>query len=106
MKKRLAQATIVLFVLSSSLRAQEAIEIEIDSAPVEIEVPQPSVPEQQQPSEPEIVQTEPQEPEQQPEDSSKVKKYGLAIGIGALVAGALAALAGGGGGGTSSTPSH
>ena len=99
MKRPLVYALIAVFALSPPLYAQEAIEIEIDSAPVEIEIPEPAVP--AEPEEPEIqtVQTEPEEPEK---ETGKGKKYGLAIGIGALVAGAIAALAGGGGGSTSS----
>jgi len=94
--------------LSRPVFAQEAIQIEIDSAPVEVEIPQPTEPSAQpEPSEPQQAEkTQPTEEEQQqPEEGGH--KYGVAIGIGALVAGLLAALGGGGGsGGGSSTPQH
>jgi len=100
MKKPLSYAVLAVFALNHAVYAQEAIEIEIDSAPVEVEIPAPATPAQ-----------EPQPPAQtaeveEPVEETSGKSYGLAIGIGALVAGALAALAGGGGGGTDSTTSH
>ena len=90
------------FILSPPVSAQEAIQIEIDSAPVEIEIQQPE--ESPGPQEPTA-----QKSAEKPEDASNGTNYGVAIGLGALVAGALAALAGGGGGsggGTSTTPQH
>jgi hypothetical protein len=101
------------FLLSHPAFAQDAIQIEIDSAPVEIELkkpPEPVVP--AQPAPPPQAETTPEDDDKQQvaeEGESKgMGKYGVAIGIGALVAGVLAALGGGGGGGGggSSTPQH
>jgi hypothetical protein len=100
-KKPLVQTLVAALALNSPLYAQEAIEIEIDSAPVEIEIPQPAPPARTEEPGVQTAQTEP--PQEEP---SKAREYGVAIGIGALVAGALAALAGGGGGGSSSTTQH
>jgi len=89
------------FILSPPVSAQEAIQIEIDSAPVEVEIQQPKP---SAPQEPPV-----QKSAEKTEDGSDATSYGVAIGLGALVAGALAALAGGGGGsggGTSTTPQH
>lgn len=88
--------------LNPPVFAQEAIQIEIDSAPVEVEIKKPAEP---------AKQPEPTPPEQTSKVEEPVESetggYGVAIGIGALVAGALAALGGGGGsGGGSSTPQH
>jgi len=96
-------------LLSHPVFAQEAIQIEIDSAPVEVEIQKPAEPEpmeQPEPSPP--LQAESPEPAVDEQDGEKGgKNYAVAIGIGALVAGLLAALGGGGGsGGGSSTPQH
>ena len=104
-KNPVLQFMIWAFLLSNPVLAQESIQIEIDSAPVEVEISKPPTP---------AKQPEPTPPKQaeKVEEHDKTaeggKSYGMAIGIGALVAGALAALAGGGGGsgGGSSTPSH
>jgi hypothetical protein len=102
------------FFLSHPVFAQEPIQIEIDSAPVEVEIHKPQAPEKP----PEPAPAPPQQAEKPPETTppkAEEKKaasaggYGVAIGVGVLVAGLLAALAGGGGGGGgggSSTPSH
>lgn len=96
-------------LLSHPVLAQEAIRIEIDSAPVEVEIDKPAEPapaaEPAEPAPPEPVQAQTGEPEEPEKDGPN---YTMAIGIGALVAGLLAALAGGGGGsgGGSSTPQH
>jgi len=100
-KKLLIQALIAIFALNPPLYAQEAIEIEIDSAPVEIEIPQPAPPAREETPQVETRTAQTEAPEE--EKAGMGGKYGVAIGIGALVAGALAALAGGGG---SSTSSH
>ena len=91
--------------------AQEAIQIEIDSAPVQVEIPKPAEPAKQpEPTAP--PQAEKTQPEPEQEKTEKAEKgdhnYAVAIGVGALVAGLLAALAGGGGGsgGGGSTPQH
>ncbi len=96
-------------LLNPPLFAQDAIQIEIDSAPVEVEIPKPDTPARQpEPAPaPKQAQTPTPPPEQKAEKDSG-RGYGVAIGIGALVAGLLAALAGGGGGsgGGGSTPQH
>ena len=99
------------FFLSHPVFAQEAIQIEIDSAPVEIELQKPVQPAKpSEPTPPPQAETAP-EPEdtELAEEESGMGKYGVAIGIGALVAGVLAALGGGGGGGgggSSTPPQH
>jgi hypothetical protein len=101
-------------LLSHPVLAQDAIQIEIDSAPVEIELQKPAEPATApEPGTPPQAETTPQEDDQKvaqesEEESKGIGKYGVAIGIGALIAGVLAALGGGGGGGGggSSTPQH
>ncbi len=83
--------------LSHPVFAQEAIQIEIDSAPVEVEIPKPQAPEKQpapQPA-PAPQAEKPQAPEKAEEQTAdNGGGYGVAIGIGVLVAGVLAAVAG------------
>ncbi|MGW8310400.1 MAG: hypothetical protein ACWGNB_04990 [Thiogranum sp.] len=98
-------------LLSHPVFAQEAIQIEIDSAPVEIELQKPAEPPAPpKPTTPPQAETKPKEGDKKvaEEESKGIGKYGVAIGIGALVAGILAALAGGGGGGggSNTTPEH
>ena len=109
MKKPIAQFVIWSVFLSPPIYAQEAIEIEIDSAPVEVEIHQP-VP-AEKPEEPAQQTAETPEADEEPteakEKSAKKRNYGIAIAVGAIVAGALAALGGGGGGSaTSHTPQN
>lgn len=109
-KNPVFQFIIWAFFLNHPVLAQEAIQIEIDSAPVEVEIKKPPVPEQQ-PEEPTppIQAEKAEEPEEVDEKTAESGKgYGVAIGIGALVAAALAALGGGGGGGggSSTPPQH
>jgi len=106
MKKPIAQILIWSIFLPPPVYAQEAIEIEIDSAPVEVEIQKP-VP-AEGPEEPAQQTAETQETDEDPtkakEKSTKKRNYGVAIAVGAIVAGALAALGGGGGGGSTDTP--
>ena len=106
MKKPIAQFLIWSVLLNPPLHAQEAIEIEIDSAPVEVEIHQP-VP-AEKPEEPAQQTAETPEADEDPteaqEKSARKRNYGIAIAVGAIVAGALAALGGGGGGGSTDTP--
>ena len=110
MKKPFAQIVIWSVFLNPPLYAQEAIEIEIDSAPVEVEIHQP-VP-AETPEEPAQQTAETPEADEEPtkpkEKSARKRNYGVAIAVGAIVAGALAALGGGGGGGgsTDTPPQH
>ena len=108
MKKPIAQFLIWSVFLNPPLYAQEAIEIEIDSAPVEVEIHKP-VP-AEKPEEPAQQTAETQEADEEPtkskEKSTKKRNYGVAIAVGAIVAGALAALGGGGGGGGTDTPAQ
>jgi hypothetical protein len=110
MQKAIAQFLIWSLFLPPPLHAQEAIEIEIDSAPVEVDIRKP-VP-AEQPEEPVQQTAETQEADEEPteakEKSAKQRRYGVAIAVGAIVAGALAALGGGGGGGggTDTPPQH
>jgi hypothetical protein len=99
------------FFLSHPVFAQEPIQIEIDSAPVEVEIHKPPAPEKQPEPTPPPTQAEkpPEAPKAEEKKAESAGGYGVAIGVGVLVAGLLAALAGGGGGGGgggSSTPSH
>jgi len=108
-KNPLLQFVAWALLLSRPAFAQEAIQIEIDSAPVEVEIQKPAEPEpakQPEPSPP--LQAESPEPaaDEGQEEEKGGKNYAVAIGIGALVAGLLAALGGGGSGGGSSTPQH
>ena len=97
MKNPVTQFLLWSVFLSHPVFAQEAIQIEIDSAPVEIEIQKPVTPAQEEAPPETTAKTEPPEDEEKPEKASK--GYGVALGIGALVAGVLAALGGGGGGG-------
>ena len=101
MKKAIARVLICSVALTPPIYAQEAIEIEIDSVPVEIEIQKPATPDKpeeptQQTADTQATEEEPTETE---EKSAKKRNYGLAIAVGAILAGALAALGGGGGGG-------
>lgn len=114
MNKLIAQFLVWSMILNTPLYAQEAIEIEIDSAPVEVEIQKPTPAEA--PDEPAGQTVETEEPDAEPteevasaeKEPDKRRKYGVAIAIGAVVAGALAALGGGGGGGGGSDtpPQH
>jgi len=106
MKKPIAQLLIWSIFLPPPVYAQEAIEIEIDSAPVEVEIQKPVPAEKpQEPSQQTAETPEAEEPIPWPEEkSTKKRNYGVAIAVGAIVAGALAALGGGGGGGGTETP--
>ena len=108
MKKPIAQFIAWSVFLTPPVYAQEAIEIEIDSAPVEIEIQKP-VP-AEQPAEPEQRTADSEGTDEESietkEKSAKKRNYVVAIAVGAIVAGALAALGGGGGGGGGSTPDH
>ena len=109
MKKPIAQILIWSIFLPPPVYAQEAIEIEIDSAPVEVEIQKP-VP-SEKPEEPaqQTVETQgtDEDASEAKQKSTKKRNYGVAIAVGAIVAGALAALGGGGGGGgTDSPPQH
>jgi len=103
-KNPVFQFVVWAFFLNHPVFAQEAIQIEIDSAPVEVEIEKPPVPEKQTgttlPKQAEKVKDTEKAYEKSAESGTG---YGVAIGIGALVAAALAALGGGGG---NSTPSH
>ena len=106
MKNTLIPLLLGTMALNPPLYAQEAIQIEIDSAPVEIQIEQPAPAQQEE--EPVQQTVEAPEPEAPPvEEAGGFGAIGIAIGV--VVAGALAALAGGGGGsggGASTTPSH
>jgi len=120
-KRYVSLLTVVAFSCGQPLQAEEPIrlEIEIDSAPVEVQLPTPpAAPEEK--SKPEVTeQPAPKPPAEQqpvvaetvpeePRDAEK-KDTLMSVGIGALVALILAAAAGGGGGGgggVASTPSH
>ncbi len=108
MKRPIAQFVVVSVLLTPPIQAQEAIEIEIDSVPVEVEIQQP-VP-GDKPEEPGQQTAEtPEVEEEATEDGKKAAKkrnLGIAIAVGAVIAGALAALGGGGGGGGGSATSH
>lgn len=105
MRKPVVNLLLCAAFLNPPAYAQDAIEIEIDSAPVEIEIQQPAPGAQE-----ETPATQTAEIPQPPEESAETGGVGvLGITLGVVVAGALAALAGGGGGsggGTSTTPSH
>jgi hypothetical protein len=112
-KNPLIQFVAWSLILSHPVVAQEAIQIEIDSAPVEVEIQKPTETPAEQPQPAEPVQAESAQPadegQQQADEGGEEggsRKYAVAIGIGALVAGLLAALGGGGSGGGSSTPQH
>ncbi len=76
------------FLFCHPVFAQEAIQIEIDSAPVEVEIQKPAVPQKQ--PDPEPVEQAKAPSETGTEDAKEKKRgYGVAIGIGVLVAGAL-----------------
>ena len=93
--------------LNHPLYAQEAIQIEIDSAPVEVEIQKPATPARTEEAAPAQTAETEQREEEEKEEGKSGKGYGVALGIGALVAGILAAVGGGGGGGGgSSTTQH
>jgi hypothetical protein len=85
-------------ILNPPLYAQEAIQIEIDSAPVEVEIQQPAPAQQEEPAEQTVKTPEPGKPA-----AKEVGGVGIAIGL--AVAAALAGLAGGGGGSSAVTHS-
>ena len=110
MNRLVAHVIIWCLLLPPRIYAQDAIEIEIDSAPVEVEIQKP-VP-AEQPAETQQKSAETEQPDEEPgaaeEKATKKRSYGVAIAIGAVVAAALAALGGGGGGGggTDTPPQH
>jgi hypothetical protein len=107
MRKPIAQFLILSVFLNPPLYAQEAIEIEIDSAPVEVEIQKP-VP-SEKPEEPTQQTADTQETDEErrkAKEKSTKRNYGVAIALGAAVAAALAALGGGGGGGGGSAVDH
>jgi len=109
MKKPITQFLAWSVFLNPPVYAQEAIEIEIDSAPVEIEIQKPVPAEQPEAPSQQTADSEgtDEESSEAKEKSAKKRNYGVAIAVGAIVAGALAALGGGGGGGGGgSTPDH
>jgi len=110
MKKPIAQFLIWSVFLNPPLYAQEAIEIEIDSAPVEVEIHKPGSADKPQEPAQQTAETQDadEEPTESKEKSTKKRNYGVAIAVGAIIAGALAALGGGGGGGgsTDTPPQH
>ena len=109
MKKPITQFLVWSVFLNPPVYAQEAIEIEIDSAPVEIEIQKPVPAEQPEEPTQQTADSEgtDEESTETKEKSTKKRNYGVAIAVGAIVAGALAALGGGGGGGGGgSTPDH
>jgi len=132
MKNPILQFILWAVFLSYPAHAQEAIQIEIDSAPVEVDIREkpfqieidsaPVVVDIQKPVAPELAtpasqetsvqQTaeapEPAKPEEITADSSLSRGQTIGIAIGAAVAAGLALIAGGGGGGGggNSTPSH
>lgn len=106
MKKTIAQFLIWSVFLNPPLYAQEAIEIEIDSAPVEVEIHKPVPADKQEEAAQQAAETQDADEEatEEKEKFAKKRNYGVAIAVGAIVAGALAALGGGGGGGSTDTP--
>jgi len=108
MKKPITQFLVWSVFLNPPVYAQEAIEIEIDSAPVEVEIHKSGSAEK--PQEPAQQTADTQETDEDAtkakEKSTKKRNYGVAIAVGAIVAGALAALGGGGGGGSSTATDH
>jgi len=109
MKNPIIQFLLWAVFLSYPAYAQEAIQIEIDSAPVEVEIhkpasPEPAAPASQETTEQQTAEApEPAEPEDETADSGLSRGQGVAIAVGAVVAAGLALLAGGGGGGGSAT---
>jgi len=115
MKNPIIQFMLWAMFLSYPAYAQEAIQIEIDSAPVEVEIQKPTTPEPAPPASQETTGQQtveaPQavESEEETADSGLSRGQSIGIAVGAAVAAGLALLAGGGGGGSgggSSTPSH
>jgi len=114
MNKPIAQFLVWCLALTPPIYAQEAIEIEIDSAPVEVEIQKPAP--AAEPEEPAQQTADTPQADEKPAESAALpekepdnkRRYGVAIAIGAIVAGALAALGGGGGGGggTDTPPQH
>ncbi|HHH45336.1 MAG TPA: hypothetical protein ENK49_14485 [Gammaproteobacteria bacterium] len=111
MKNPIVQFLLWGLFLSYPAFGQEAIQIEIDSAPVEVEIQQP---EPATPAEPETAgEQQTAEAEESPAAEEQTAESGMSrgqtigIAIGAVVAAGLALLAGGGGGGGGgSTPQH
>ena len=99
----------IAYAQDSIQLAQEAIQIEIDSAPVEIEIDEPGAPAAPETAPPQTAQIPEPEPVPVPEEAPLGGFGTVGITIGVLVAGALAALGGGGGsggGGSDTTTSH
>ncbi len=112
MKNPVVQFLLWGLFLSYPAFGQEAIQIEIDSAPVEVEIqkPEPATPPKPETTaEQQTAETE-ETPgtEEQTAQSGMSRGQTVGIAIGAVVAAGLALLAGGGGGGGggSSTPQH
>ena len=104
MKNPIVQFMLWAVFLSYPAYGQEAIQIEIDSAPVEVEIrkpapPEPATPASQETTDQQTAEAEPAEAEEQTADSGLSRGQKAGIAIGAVVAAGLALLAGGGGGG-------
>ncbi len=112
MKNPIVQFMLWAVFLSYPAYGQEAIQIEIDSAPVEVEIRKPAPAEPATPASQETTgqQTaeapEPAEPEEEIADSGLSRGQKAGIAVGAVVAAGLALLAGGGGGGGGSATNH
>ena len=111
MKNPVIQFLLWAVFLSYPAYAQEAIQIEIDSAPVEVEIqqpasPEPATPASQETSDQQTAETESDESEEQTAESGLSRGQKAGIAIGAVVAAGLALLAGGGGGGGGSATQH
>ena len=97
------------FLLCHPIFAQEAIQIEIDNAPVEVEIQKPASAEPATPASQETAgeQTaEVTDVEEETAESGLSSGQTIGIAIGAVVAAGLALLAGGGGGGGGSATQH
>jgi len=111
MKNPIIQFLLWAVFLSYPAYAQEAIQIEIDSAPVEVEIqkpapPEPATPASQETTDQQTAEAEPAEAEEETAESGLSRGQTVAIAVGAVVAAGLALLAGGGGGGGGSATSH
>ncbi|MFQ5644139.1 MAG: hypothetical protein ACE5FQ_10655 [Thiogranum sp.] len=108
MKNPIIQFLLWAVFLSYPAYGQEAIQIEIDSAPVEVEIQKPAPSEPATPASQETAEQQTAEAPESPQaedtaDSGMNRGQTVGIAIGAVVAAGLALVAGGGGGGGSST---
>jgi len=114
MKNPIIQFLLWALFLSYPAYGQEAIQIEIDSAPVEVEIQKPEPTEPAPPASQEKTgqqtagTSDTTETEEEVAESGMSRGQTVGIAIGAVVAAGLALLAGGGGGGGGggSTTSH